>query len=66
VKVWVHLSDVDDRSGPLTVLDALTSDQLAEAAEYNFSPDARAEELLGSEGLKPLEGQVGMARRGEC
>ncbi len=64
IKLWVHLSDVDARSGPLTVLDAAASDRLAEAAAYNFSesyrlPDDRVEELLGSEGLMRFEGPRG-------
>jgi len=64
VKVWVHLSDIDADSGPLTVLDAASSDRLAEASHYHFGdtyrlPDARVDELLGSEGLRSLEGPKG-------
>ncbi|MBM3776641.1 MAG: hypothetical protein FJW23_00185 [Acidimicrobiia bacterium] len=64
VKVWVHLGDVDERSGPLTLLDATTSDVLAEAAGYDFAegyrvPDDRVAELVGAGRAVALVGPAG-------
>jgi hypothetical protein len=52
VKVWIHLSDVGPKSGPLTVVDASTSERVAEEISYDFReghrvPDERFEELAG-------------------
>jgi hypothetical protein len=64
VKLWVHLSDVDHRSGPLTVLDATDSARLAEAIAYDYSdgyrvPDERVGALVGPERSVSFEGSVG-------
>src|SRR5262245_39001486 len=52
VKLWVHLSDVDRRSGPLTAFSASDSARLAEAVAYNYGdgyrvPDERVNGVLG-------------------
>jgi hypothetical protein len=63
VKVWVHLSDIDAKSGPLTVLDAATSDALADRIDYDFDERHRVpdEQVLeaGVDGLAAFEGPAG-------
>ena len=54
IKLWVHLSDVDHRSGPLTAFSASDSARLADAVAYNYGdgyrvPDERVNAVLGSE-----------------
>jgi hypothetical protein len=54
IKLWVHLSDVDRRSGPLTAFSASDSARLADAVAYNYGdgyrvPDDRVNAVLGSE-----------------
>jgi hypothetical protein len=63
VKVWVHCSDVDEASGPLTVIDAATSDEVAERLAYDFGEghrvaDDQVEELAGP-AVTRLEGAAG-------
>lgn len=63
VKVWIHCSDVGAASGPLTVLDATRSEELAERIGYDFGerhriPDEHVRELVGS-GAVALEGPAG-------
>jgi hypothetical protein len=63
VKVWVHCSDVDEASGPLTVIDAATSDEVAERLGYDFGEghrvaDDQVEELAGP-AVTRLEGAAG-------
>ncbi len=63
VKVWVHCSDVESASGPLTVVDAATSDALAQSIDYNFDegyrvPDDKVDAFVGA-GVTPLEGPTG-------
>src|SRR6185503_10305105 len=36
IKVWVHCSDIGERSGPLTVLDAAASNEVVDRLDYNF------------------------------
>jgi len=54
IKLWVHLSDVDSRSGPLTAFSASASARLADAVAYNYSDgyrvsDDRVNAVFGSE-----------------
>ncbi len=63
VKVWIHCSDVVPESGPLTVIDAATSEEIAERIDYNFGkghrvPDERVDEIAGP-AITPLEGPAG-------
>ena len=52
IKLWVHLSDVDSRSGPLTAFSASDSSKLADAVSYNYDdgyrvPDEHVNEVFG-------------------
>ena len=63
VKVWIHCSDVRPESGPLTVLDARTSEVFAERIGYDFGkghriPDEHVDELAG-QAVTALEGPAG-------
>jgi hypothetical protein len=63
IKVWIHCSDVGPDSGPLTVLDAATSDDFADRIGYDFReghrvPDAHVDELAAS-AVTALEGPAG-------
>lgn len=63
VKVWIHVSDVGPDSGPLTVVDASTSERIADEIGYDFGeghrvPDERFEELAGP-AVTALEGPAG-------
>jgi hypothetical protein len=63
IKVWVHCSDVGPDSGPLTVLPAAASDDLADRIGYGLDsaryrvPDGVFDDL--EDGLVPLEGPTG-------
>jgi hypothetical protein len=62
VKVWIHCSDVGPESGPLTVVDAATSRELAERIGYDFGEghrvlDEQVEELGPK--VTPLVGPAG-------
>jgi hypothetical protein len=53
IKLWVHLSEVDRRSGPLTAFSASDSARLADAVAYNYDdgyrvPDDRVNDVLGA------------------
>lgn len=63
IKVWIHCSDVGLDSGPLTVIDAATSDNIAHEIAYDFGDghrveDERVEELAGA-AVTSLEGPAG-------
>jgi hypothetical protein len=63
VKVWIHCSDVGPESGPLTVIDASTSEELAERIDYDFGEghrvdDKEVEDFAGA-AITPLEGPAG-------
>jgi hypothetical protein len=63
IKVWIHCSDVGSDSGPLTVLDAATSEGFAERIGYDFReghrvPDAHVDGLAGS-AITALVGPAG-------
>jgi hypothetical protein len=54
IKLWVHLSDVDRRSGPLTAFGASDSARLGDAVGYNYGDgyrvsDERVNAVLGPE-----------------
>lgn len=64
IKLWVHLSHVDERSGPLTALSAKDSGRLAEAVRYDYAdgyrvPDDRVNELFGPDDMVRFEGPRG-------
>lgn len=64
VKVWVHLNDVDTSSGPLTAIDASSSDVLADRVRYDFDSgyrvdDASVDEVVGRDELVRFEGPSG-------
>ena len=53
IKLWVHLSDLDRRSGPLTAFSASDSARLADAVAYNYGDgyrvsDDRVNAVFGS------------------
>jgi hypothetical protein len=63
IKVWIHCSDVAAESGPLTVIDAATSEEFAERIGYDFGkghrvPDEAVDDL-GASAVTPLEGPAG-------
>jgi hypothetical protein len=63
VKVWIHCSDVGEPSGPLTVIDATTSHQIADRLGYDFGDGHRVDdrdlEQLAGPTVTRLEGPVG-------
>jgi hypothetical protein len=64
IKLWVHLSDVDGRSGPLTAFSATDSARLAPAVAYNYDDgyrvaDRRVNEVLAPERQVSLVGPRG-------
>ena len=65
VKVWIHCSDVGLESGPLTIVDAATSDELAGRVGYSFDkqhyrvPDDQVRDAVGRDGPIPLIGPKG-------
>jgi hypothetical protein len=65
VKVWVHCSDVGEDSGPLTIVDATASDQLADWIGYRYDeehyrvPDDTVRDFAGEKGIVPLAGPSG-------
>jgi hypothetical protein len=60
IKVWVHIGEIGPNNGPLTVLDATSSDALAEATGYNFGDAYRlADEAVPTTGLVAFEGPAG-------
>jgi hypothetical protein len=60
VKVWVHIGDIDPHNGPLTVLDADSSEALAEASDYNFSESYRLrDDAVPADGLVAFTGPAG-------
>jgi hypothetical protein len=61
VKVWIHLSDVGRESGPLTALDAATSETLADRIDYDLDkgyrvPDEQVDAVAGDDGMVRFEG----------
>jgi hypothetical protein len=64
VKVWIHASDIDAPSGPLTVLDAAASEDLADRVSYDFYSsyrisDEQVREAAGDSGLVSFSGPTG-------
>ena len=65
IKVWVHCSDVGPESGPLTIVDATTSDQFADRIGYRYDSgryrvgDDEIRDLVGEDRIVPLEGPRG-------
>jgi hypothetical protein len=65
IKVWVHCADVRPESGPLTVVDAATSDELADRVGYRFDAasyrvsDQQVRETVPGERIVPLAGPEG-------
>lgn len=64
VKVFVYCTEVDRRSGPLTVLSADRSARVRKAAGYTYRDrltDAQVEAVLGPGGEHPILGPAGTA-----
>jgi hypothetical protein len=65
IKVWIHCSDVRPESGPLTILDAESSDALADRIGYSFAddkyrvPDEDIAEVASPDSMIALEGPTG-------
>ena len=64
IKLWVHLSSVDERSGPLTAFNAVDSARLAEALSYNYADgyrvsDHRVNEVFGPDRRISFQGPAG-------
>jgi hypothetical protein len=64
IKLWVHLTEVDRRSGPLTAFSASDSAQLADAVAYNYGDgyrvaDDRVNDVLGPERQVVMTGARG-------
>jgi hypothetical protein len=60
IKVWVHVDGIDEPSGPLTVLDAAASGELAEANDYDFGDSYRlADDAVPLEQCVALVGPAG-------
>ena len=64
VKVWVHCSDIGPESGPLTVLDAAHSAELAERIDYDMGagyrvPDGQLAEYTAAGAVCPSPGLTG-------
>jgi hypothetical protein len=64
VKVWVHCDDVGPDSGPLTALDATTSEAFAEQIAYDSSveyriADDKVNSFVSDEDLIPFVGPAG-------
>ena len=65
IKVWVHCSDVGPESGPLTILDATTSDELADRIGYRYDEehyrvgDDEIRHTVGEDRIVPLAGPKG-------
>jgi hypothetical protein len=65
IKVWVHCSDIGAESGPLTILDATTSDELAARIGYRYDEghyrlgDDEVKDSVGADRIVPLVGSKG-------
>jgi hypothetical protein len=65
IKMWVHCSDVGPDSGPLTIVDAATSDQFAERVGYRYESghyrvgDDEMRDGVGEDAIMPLTGETG-------
>jgi hypothetical protein len=64
VKVWIHLRDVPEESGPLTILDASLSEQFAEAIDFDSSveyriPDEKVEAFTDTDKFTQFTGPAG-------
>lgn len=62
IKIFVHCTDVDDRSGPLTVVEAARSREIRRRTRYQFRQrltDAQVEEAWGPGADKAITGPAG-------
>jgi len=60
IKVWIHVDRIDELSGPLTVLPAGASGELAEANDYDFGESYRlADDAVPVEQCVALAGPAG-------
>jgi hypothetical protein len=63
IKVWLHCNDIGPDSGPLTIVDAADSDELAARVGYvqleGRVPDEDVAAVVGPEGLVALTGSRG-------
>jgi hypothetical protein len=64
IKVFVYCSDVDMRSGPLTVLNATDSDRVRRASGYQYRQrltDSQVRDVVGAGQEHPILGAAGTA-----
>jgi hypothetical protein len=75
VKVWVHCGDVDENTGPLTIVDAKASREVIKKVNYSFGgprnrvSDEVIESEVPKESLHPLvgpEGTVALVDTSRC
>ena len=60
VKVWVHLGEIDELSGPLTLVGAAESSQIADANDYDFGDSYRlADDAVHTDRCVALAGPAG-------
>ena len=64
IKVFIYCSDVDERSGPLTVLSATNSDRVRRSTAYQYRQrltDQQVNDVLGAGREVPILGPAGTA-----
>ncbi len=64
IKIFIYCSDVDERSGPLTVLSAASSDRLRRSTAYQYRQrltDQQVTDVLGAGREVPILGPAGTA-----
>jgi len=64
IKVFIYCSDVDERSGPLTVLSAANSDRVRRSTAYQYRQrltDQQVNDILGAGREVPILGPAGTA-----
>jgi hypothetical protein len=60
IKVWIHVDEIDALSGPLTVLDAAASGEIADANDYDFGDSYRlADDAVPTDRCVAFEGPAG-------
>ncbi len=60
IKVWIHVDEIDARSGPLTVLPAEGSTRVAESNDYDFGDSYRlADDAVPADRCVALAGPAG-------
>lgn len=60
IKVWVHVDEIDELSGPLTLVGASDSGEIADANDYDFGDSYRlADDAVSAERCVALAGPAG-------